>query len=475
MIFDILKKVIEQAVGDVSKIVNEFDINPDAENANTASGAGTKTNTTAARNGSKTNAQTGAGSNVKTDIKTDYTDTTPISDAKLDEIRKGLQVFKVGMLRGMPFYGQFLLRLKVIEDYNVKTACTNGKCIRYNPAFMAEFNEGERNYILMHEMLHVIFLHWKRVGGRDPLIWNIAADWIVNDAIDKMKWNVRGKVKLERPEKGCFIDELSNGDYTEKLYESLINRFKERSSDGNVIWKGNELVQRVSDLEAPDTLSEMEGELCAGELRKLLKDSVKKYGLEGSSYIPRELLEAVASKKLPWHKLLYDFLQLREDEESSYYTPERKYIHMELIVPGLNRIEDELGEIWAFVDTSGSISGDELSQFMTQLYRISAEFNCVFNIAFWDTSVTDVYKNIRCKDKIMDCMANHSGGTDVNCVYDYIEKNNIKPEVMIILTDGYFGALKKPAGRLREKTILVVTENGAAFDDKNDIGRLARL
>jgi hypothetical protein len=46
---------------------------------------------------------------------------------------------------------------------------------------------------------------------------------------------------------------------------------------------------------------------------------------------------------------------------------------------------------------------------------------------------------------------------------------------MLILSDGYFGGLNEPAGRLESKTILVISEGGMEFDKKNGIGKLARL
>ena len=46
---------------------------------------------------------------------------------------------------------------------------------------------------------------------------------------------------------------------------------------------------------------------------------------------------------------------------------------------------------------------------------------------------------------------------------------------MIILTDGYYGAVSEQVGKLKKKTILVISENGAKIEENNEIGRLARL
>lgn len=101
-----------------------------------------------------------------------------------EEIRRGLLKFKMDMLRHMPFYGDILMKVPMIEDKNISTACTNGKNIRYNPDFLRKLSEGERNYIFLHEVMHIMMMHWKRCGDRDPELWNIASDWMVNSKLD---------------------------------------------------------------------------------------------------------------------------------------------------------------------------------------------------------------------------------------------------------------------------------------------------
>lgn len=391
-----------------------------------------------------------------------------------ENIRRGISKFKVEMMRAKPFYGDILMKIPIIEDKSIPTACTNGKCIRYNPNFLRTLNEGQRNYVILHEVYHILLLHWKRGIGRDHEVWNIAADGVVNHSLDRLKHQLPRGMKFERPDKGVFVDQIYWYDYTEELYKKLLSDKKNNKG----VLRGNnkkKLHLTMMDLDAPDSLGEEESKICDAQIRELLRNTIKKRGTGDSKFLPSEVLTLVETKKLPWHKLLYDFLQEREDEESSYFTPERKYIHMDLIVPGLGKIDDELGDIWAFVDSSGSINGDEMNQFMTQLYRISKQFNCNFNIAFWDTEVTDIYKDIRHKEDILKCLANHTGGTDINCVYKYIREHRIKPEVMIILTDGYYGTVSEQVGKLKKKTILVISENGAKIEENNEIGRLARL
>ena len=396
------------------------------------------------------------------------------AEQKRDKIRKGLQRFKMDMLKHLPFYGDILMKAVLIEDPHTPTAATDGRTITYNPEFFGSLSEGERNFVFLHEVLHILLFHWKRRGDRDPLLWNIACDYVVNAYLERMKWEMKSNnIAFEKPANGCFFQGYYDGRSVEQFYNELLEQNKHRKA--LIYYNKVQISVKPGDLLKAGNLSEAEELETERKVRELIKETVKRRGTARSSFIPDVLFEMVKTKRLPWHKLLYEFLQEREDEESSYLTPERKYIHMDLIIPGLSKCEDELGEIWAFIDSSGSINSNELGQFTTQLYRIASEFHCTFNVAYWDTEVTDVYLKVKKRSDILELRPHHSGGTDINCVYRYIRENNINPGIMLILTDGYFGNLIEPAGRLASHTILVVSENGREFENNNGIGKLARL
>ncbi|MCR5332368.1 MAG: VWA-like domain-containing protein [Lachnospiraceae bacterium] len=412
-----------------------------------------------------------------------------VSDTERETVRQGLQRFKMQMMRVLPFYGDIMMRVAVIEDPSIETAQTDGRSIRYNPQFMLGLTEGQRNYVLLHEVLHILLMHWKRRADRDPVIWNIACDYVVNGIIDRhLCPSVRSSAKdvsIERPAQGCFVRWYS-GEAVEEFYQKIYNENRKKlknagmsgSSKITVFTFDGKEVHLPKDLNTAGQMDKEEEDLIEGAVRELLKETLKRRG-SGGGYIPEQIIRLAESRKLPWHILLSDFLEDREHDESSYLTPERKYLHMDLIVPGLSRKNDRLGEIWAFVDSSGSVAENEMDQFMTQLYRIAKDFNCVFNIAFWDTAVSDVFWKVSDKNRVLECRPRHSGGTDINCIYEYMERQRLTIDVMLILTDGYFGNVrdryKDRVGKMKKKTILVISEKGMANSETEKIGKVARL
>ncbi|MCX5316807.1 hypothetical protein [Streptomyces sp. NBC_00154] len=57
--------------------------------------------------------------------------------------------------------------------------------IYINP--LRTFTDEEWRFILAHEMLHAALRHGERRGGRDPFLFNVAADYVVNDWLVQMR------------------------------------------------------------------------------------------------------------------------------------------------------------------------------------------------------------------------------------------------------------------------------------------------
>ena len=425
------------------------------------------------------------------------------------DINMEIKRFKMDLLRKMPFYGDIIMRLPFVENVQIPTARTNGGQIEYNPRFLSSQKRGQRNFIIMHEVFHVLLFHCKRFGERNPRIWNTAADMIVNSMLMNLMNNMReASIPFERPVEGIFAN-AGIGETVENLYEMLLADNKRMNTNSKKVmvrlnnsWRNkdpvemdapNDIIIRDPEITDADVVGEFplerkfpgfDGEsapkigLSENMLLQIIRESASTNRSSiGSYFVPNQIFGLVESKRIKWQTLLRDFFVEDLSDESSYTTPERKYIHMDLIIPGYGRNDEKIDEIWAFVDSSGSIEKNEMEQFLTQLYRIAKEFNCVFNICYWDTQVTDVYKNILKEDDILKSLPLHSGGTDINCVYRWLKDNKVKPDIMLILTDGYFGPLDRSlfVPSLGKKTILVLSGDIPTNDDMKRIGKITRL
>ncbi|NUT90444.1 MAG: hypothetical protein HOY78_00300 [Saccharothrix sp.] len=70
--------------------------------------------------------------------------------------------------------------------------------IYVNP--LAKLSRAEWRFVLAHEMLHAALRHGDRVDGRDPYLWNVAADFVVNGWLLEMAVGTAPAGVLHDPE-----------------------------------------------------------------------------------------------------------------------------------------------------------------------------------------------------------------------------------------------------------------------------------
>lgn len=364
-----------------------------------------------------------------------------------------IQKFKFDMIRELPFYGDIILRLPFVEDKSIPTACTDGYTIKYNPHFLGTLSEKQSNFVLMHEVFHVLLRHNVRGIGKNHDAWNTACDLVVNSEILKLMssdYNVYNKY-FERPAKGIFSNDITSADTAENLYAKIMNR-NEKCKNGIPFRVNEEIMvpgkKNYRDGEYPfpcnpDLLAPSEeANITLPEILKEVLAAEKSRSDQASYYVPAQIRTLLLKKQVNWKTILKDFLTEEADGEASYITPERKYIHMDLILPGHCKEPGDIGTVWMFIDSSGSINSDEITSFLSEGRILCKEFGATLNICFWDTSVTDIYRNIDKEKDVADCIPHHSGGTNINCVYKWLVENKEHPECIIVLTDGFFGTLQ---------------------------------
>lgn len=112
----------------------------------------------------------------------------------------------------LAFFASLMMKKPFIADASVQTACTDGKCIRYNPQFFDELSNEEIKFVIVHEVMHITNLHHTRRSGRDAALWNEAADYCIN-------WMLK-EAGMHLP-KGVLIDAKFANMSAESVYSIL--------------------------------------------------------------------------------------------------------------------------------------------------------------------------------------------------------------------------------------------------------------
>lgn len=86
-------------------------------------------------------------------------------------------------LGGDPFLFTLLQPMQHICTLNINTAATDGKRYYWNPKFVLSKDKIGLRLVCAHEAWHAIYMHPQRRGKRNPKLWNIAVDFIVNGTV----------------------------------------------------------------------------------------------------------------------------------------------------------------------------------------------------------------------------------------------------------------------------------------------------
>lgn len=130
-----------------------------------------------------------------------------------------IAALKRKMLVKYPFFGSVVASVDYKENEDIATAGTDGQTIYYNPEYLAGLSIEEQTFVFAHEVCHIAFNHILRSDGRDPKLWNIATDAVINQFLK------RDGLKLAA--NGVDIAEAINYD-AEQLYEKLLQEKRQR-------------------------------------------------------------------------------------------------------------------------------------------------------------------------------------------------------------------------------------------------------
>ena len=128
------------------------------------------------------------------------------------------------------------------------------------------------------------------------------------------------------------------------------------------------------------------------------------------------------------------------------------------------------------IDVSGSMRGKPMTDTINEIVSLSHSTSIVnMRVIYWDAEVmNDIL--VRNSKSLASQSSTFSftggGGTNINCVYDYIMEKQYKPTGIVYLTDGYVGG-NKFYTQNNCKNVVILTYNGdyeGMIKIKNDIG-----
>ena len=328
-----------------------------------------------------------------------------------------------------PFYGLFLISLNKVWRNDLPTAgvSINGinQQLAINETFWFTLTENQKKGVLIHELMHIGFNHLiTRDNYGDKKLFNIAADLEINQYINR-DW---------LPKEGIFLDSFPTLKLPTKAgtdtYYKLLHEAQENGSSPELDELMEEPMHMTWD-EATAGMSDAEKKLIQKQVEHQLKEvaeTVKNRGNIPGAF--REIIDRlfqIEEPKFNWRAYLRRFAgnSIKIYTKKTRRKPNKRYDGN----PAL-KIKQKNNVLLA-VDTSGSVSTEELKEFMSEIHHIH-KTGTDFTIVQCDTKISSVesYKPNQ------DWNITGRGGTSFQPVIDYYNENARKYTSIIYFTDG---------------------------------------
>lgn len=373
------------------------------------------------------------------------------------------------------YYGYFLMNMKFDVDFKSKDIAGIKLNIfppvfTSNPLNLCRFKLKEIIYIICHEIDHIVLNHPSEMIKSNPKSipevfykFNLAADASVNDRLDneilsKNKYmerpsgaitsevlaemfNLKGLRKME-----CYAyyfniikdlplkEELTPNDYlinelngagTPIDYDSENNNECE-ISDGNSNMEDHEWNSDDSSFNMEDLVKEF------------INSTSSMIGTEARGLMPSDFIEQIElinkPAELSWKQILKKYVgtivagKRKTRTRLNRRQPERYDLS--------GRMDDKIIKIVVAIDTSGSMSSEQISNIFNEIFSIVATRKKEITVIECDSEIQRVYKIKNRSDVNAEVLGR--GGTSFSPVIKYINNDKYyRDSLLIYFTDGY--------------------------------------
>jgi predicted metal-dependent peptidase len=339
-----------------------------------------------------------------------------------------------------PFFGALLLMCPVRVTTEVPTAATNGAELLFNPSFLKDLGSSALDGLVVHELLHCVLLHVPRRGHRDAELWNIAADIHVNGIIRAVR-------ELDLPSGGAEDARLAPLS-VEEIYDALLTRATRgpKPAGGRTNPSAGSSGGAVPPLAMPDLLAASPAADPAGssptgtsaDLASHWAGLCSRAAAAADAHVHgsvplalQRALRLVHEPQIDWRAALWRAVVRTPDDFVGF---DRRHAWQGLY---LEVLEGESVEVDVCIDTSGSIRGPQLDEFLSELRGILGSYPAVrCNLYYADAACHGPFEVDRTAEIPR---PKGGGGTDFRPFFAAVSAASARrsePRLAIYLTDG---------------------------------------
>ncbi|MDP2155566.1 MAG: VWA-like domain-containing protein [Sulfuricella sp.] len=379
------------------------------------------------------------------------------------DIETKLAAARTRLILDKPFLGALALRLPMVaaDPKWCQTTATDARSFYYNPGYIDALSLEQTQFVLAHEALHCALSHFARRQHRVKLRWDVACDHAINPLL------VKDGLK---PPPGALVLDSFEGMTAEEIYPCIAENNTDQPMDKHVYDgedsqsggqqqgdeqreggrgqtprqdesesggspEGTQQARQDSQSGAPEPrpLTAGEREALAAQWQQRLAGAAQQAQQAGKlGGLLARMVGELLQPKLPWRMMLARYMTQIARDDYSYMRPSRR--EGQMILPSLR---SEQADIVVALDTSGSVSSEELNEFLAEVNTLKGQLRARITLHACDTALAEggpwifePWEEFKLPREFQG-----GGGTDFRPVFEWVEQQGRSPDLLLYFTD----------------------------------------
>jgi predicted metal-dependent peptidase len=349
------------------------------------------------------------------------------------------------------------------EFTSISTAATNGRDVVYGKEFMSKLSRKQFRWVVLHENFHKALKHCAEMYARmmklDHRTANKAADFVVNGMIRRSDPKREFADPEDMPSPAIVWDDPQYDDLSfVEIFRILYAKKQDAEDRGEASDEGGFDDHEPEPPDLPEDWNETideaitQGEIIEKELRR-------RAGMDGSGGAID--FKYASRRKTDYKTPLREFLTAnatgRDTPRSKLNARVYSATGGAVILPSL--LSESCEELLVAADTSGSMEGVYPIMFGEIVRAAQLMKPKLLRLLWWDTKIAgeQTFDMRNLNDLASALKPRGGGGTTPSCVVSYVEQKKYRPQAIIWMTDGYFGA--EPVAHIKRPQLWVVIDN----------------
>ena len=358
-----------------------------------------------------------------------------------------------------PFIGALVMHLPLVETRGgwCPSVATDARAIYFNPDYVERLTLAEAQFVLAHEAMHCALGHLARRSHRTVHRWDVACDHAVNLLLADERMTAPPEAMIDARFRGLSAEEiypLLPEDPPERTLDrhlgagsgSAAGRQRRAAGErrdappraafttSEAGWDdaGDEHRVNPGASELP-AMSQANADALAHEWQARMAAAAQQARLAGR-LAPAwlRLVDKLIEPRLPWRALIARFLMSAARDDYSFQRPSRR--DGSALLP---RLASADADVCVALDTSGSVTRAELSEFVAEIDALKSQVRARVTLLACDERLDErspwrfsAWEPVLLPDEIKG-----GGGTSFLPVFEWIDAERYRPDVLVYFTD----------------------------------------